>query len=174
MDTINFTPFPTLTTERLILRQLKIEDQNEIFALRSDKRVNEFLDRTKADSVEDAINFIYKINTSIRDNEVLYWAITFKENIHLTGTICLWNISKENLTADIGYELLPDHQGKGIMQEAIAKVIDYGFEIIKLKAIDAEFAPGNTKSIKLLEKNGFLYSRKTENTIIFSLINQRL
>jgi ribosomal-protein-alanine N-acetyltransferase len=166
---MNFTPFPALATERLTLRQLKFEDQHEIFTLRSDKRVNEFLDRSKANSIEDAVNFIHKINESISNNEALYWGIAMKEDLHLIGTICLWNISKENLTAEIGYELLPDHQGKGIMQEAVAKVIEYGFEILKLNAIDAELAPGNTKSVKLLERTGFILTKAMEDTIVYSL-----
>ena len=167
MDTINFIPFPMLETEHLILRQLKMEDQNEIFALRSDDRVNEFLDRIKANSPEDALLFIHNINTSINNNEAIYWAITLKNEPALAGTICLWNIFKEDLTAEIGYELHPDQQGKGIMQEAIIKVIDYGFQTMKLNLIEAELAPANLRSIKLLERNGFVYVRETENTIIY-------
>ena len=64
MDIINFTPFPGLTTERLNLRQMKIQDENEIFALRSDERVQEFLDRPKAKIIDDARKFIEKINES--------------------------------------------------------------------------------------------------------------
>ena len=39
----NFTPFPILATERLTLRQLSIDDQQNIFALRSDKEINKYL-----------------------------------------------------------------------------------------------------------------------------------
>ncbi len=127
MDIINFTPFPNLTTERLILRQVNIQDADEIFALRSDERVNEFLDRPKAKIIDDARKFIEKINDQIAKNKVIYWAITLKNDNKVIGTICYWNISTEHSKAEIGYELHPDFQGKGIMQEAIIKVIDYGW-----------------------------------------------
>ncbi len=173
MDIINFTPFPNITTERLTLRQVNIQDENEVFALRTDKRVNEFLDRPKPITVDDARKFIEKINDQITKNEVIFWAITLKNFNKLIGTICYWNISKEHSKAEIGYELHPDFQGKGIMQEAIIKVIDYGLETMKLKSIDADLDPNNFKSINLLVKNGFVCNTRSKNTVVYSLINHK-
>ena len=122
------TTFPILTTERLILRQLEIQDEQEIFFLRSDERVNKWLVAPIAQNVDEARIFINKINCGINNNEWAYWAITLKNNNKLIGTICFWNISIEENKAEIGYVLHPHFQGKGIMQEAIHKVIEYGFE----------------------------------------------
>lgn len=163
-------PFPNIITERLSLRQLKIEDENEIFVLRSDERVLKYLDIPIAKTIDDARNFIEKINNGIINNEWIYWGITLKNKTKLIGTICIWNISKDGLTADIGYVLHPDFQGRGIMREALIKVINYGFEIMKLKSIDADLDPNNFKSIKLLEKNGFLYNRISDNGVIYSVV----
>ena len=156
MPELNFTPFPELMTVRLILRQLKVKDSNEILILRSDERVNEFIDRPLAVNVEDAILFIQKIEKGISDNKSFYWAITFENEDILIGIICIWNISVEDNSAEIGYELLPDFQGKGIMQEAILKVLDFGFYTMKLKIITALPHPANKKSIAILLKNNFL------------------
>src|SRR6266516_1182663 len=52
MNKICFTPFPSIATERFNLRPLTIEDENEIFALRSDDSINEYLDRPKANSID--------------------------------------------------------------------------------------------------------------------------
>jgi len=182
MLNISFKPFPELSTQRLTLRQIKMEDENEIFALRSDDRVNQFLDRLKAHSIEDARSFINKINTGIQKNELIFWAINFKNETRLIGTICLWNISKENDKAEIGYELYPDFQGKGIMQEAFSKVMEYGFEEMKLQTIEAYTTAGNHSSIKLLEKYHFKKETTLENKndepegmmkiVIYSLTNQ--
>lgn len=155
MLTLNFTPFPTLETERLILRQLQPEDDVALFRLRSDDRVNKYLDRAKATSVEDVRLFIEKINTAIRNNETIYWAITLKNDALVIGTITLWNISEEHNKAEVGYELNPDFQGRGLMQEALKKVITFGFSTIKLQSIEAFTAKGNSKSTSLLEKNNF-------------------
>ena len=64
---LNFIPFPTLTTERLILRRMNITDQNEIFFLRSDESVLKFIDIPKAETVDDAIKFIEKINNTLNN-----------------------------------------------------------------------------------------------------------
>ena len=168
--------FPTLTTDRLILRQLEPSDENEIFALRSDDRVNEFLDRSKANTIEDARVFIQKINNGMRDNACAYWGLALNDDNKLIGTICLWNISMENSTAEIGYELQPAFQGNGYVHEAIGRVIEYGFEVMKLHTILAELDPANVKSIKILEKNGFKrivnsgdIEAELRKTIVYSL-----
>jgi len=155
-----FTPFPVLKTERLTLRQLSVNDDKEIFALRSDKQVNKYIDRDPSNTIEDARKFIDKIAEVVRQNEGIYWAITLTNNDNLVGTICLFNFSNENDKAEIGYELLPAFQGQGIMQEATSKVIAFGLDVIGLKAIEAYTHLENKNSSKLLEKYNF---KKQEN-----------
>jgi ribosomal-protein-alanine N-acetyltransferase len=148
-------PFPDLTSQRLRLRELESQDQQEIFSLRSDERVNRYLDREPAHSVQDAINFIDRINNGIEKNENVYWAICLKENPRLIGTICLYNISIKSQQAELGYELNPFYHGKGIMHEAIDTVIKFGFDSLNLKSILAVPAKENINSIRLLERMGF-------------------
>ncbi|NDI35108.1 GNAT family N-acetyltransferase [Chengkuizengella sediminis] len=164
MENINFTPFPDLSTERLKLRQLDIRDKNEIFALRSDEKVLEFQEREKLKSIDEALNFISKIKKGISNNEWVFWAITQKGDNKLVGGICLWNISKESSRADIGFELFPNYQGMGIMQEALTAVIEYGFKNMKLNSIVAFTHMNNSKSIKLLKRNNFIKDESINNS----------
>jgi len=165
----NFLPFPNLYTKKFQLRQLRNDDANEIFTIRSDEGIARFLDRSLAKSVDDACQFIQKINTSISKNELIYWGVTPKELDKLIGTICLWKISKQQSKAEIGFELLPAHQGRGVMQEVIPVVLEYGFDNLKLKTIEGETTPDNIKSIKLLEKFGFVLSRSMDRTLVYSI-----
>ena len=132
----NFTPFPVLTTERLTLRQLRSTDDKEIFALRSNDNVNFYLGRKPSKSIDDAKNFIKTINENIQRNDTVYWAITLNGTDKVIGTICLFDFSEDNLKVEIGYELLPDFQGKGIMQEATSKVIQFGFHYVGVYSIE--------------------------------------
>jgi len=163
MHNQNFTPFPVLVTERLILRQLSLGDENQILLLRSDEEVNKFLDRTRATSLEDARNFIVKINDNISRNESLFWGINLKNDPGLIGTICLWNLSVDENKAELGYEMLPAFQGKGLMQEAVLKILQFGFEIMQLRTIEAWLRADNSNSIKVLEKNNFKRDLPAEN-----------
>ena len=162
---INFKPFPHLITDRLSLRRITIEDANEIYFLRSDKHINKYLDRPKATSIEDANNFIKKKNYMIENNECIDWAISFKNNSRLIGSICLWNISKEENKAEVGYELLPDFQKQGIVQEALSEVINFGFDVMKLQTIEAYTHKENLQSTKLLEKFNFTRDLEAEAKI---------
>lgn len=155
-----FTPFPILTTERLTLRQLVISDEQEIFTLRSDSEINKYLDRQICNTIADARDFINKINKS----GALYWAITLSNENILIGTICLFSFSDENHKCEIGYELLTNFQGQGIMKEAVEKVIDYAFNTIKVQKIEACFHRDNQRSVKLLEKFSFRNSNEPDKT----------
>lgn len=157
-----FTPFPILKTERLTLRQLAIHDEQEIFTLRSDNEINKFLDRKRAETIDDARSFIDKINENINKNDSVYWAITFSDKNILIGTICLFGFSDENDKCEIGYELLTNFQGQGIMREALEKVIDYAFNTIEVQNIEAFFHRDNQSSIKLLEKFFFRNSNEPD------------
>ena len=166
----NFKPFPILRTGKLTLRQLVSSDDNEIFALRSNENVNKYLDRKPSKSIDDAKTFIQTINENIKSNNSIYWAITLNGTNKLIGTICLFDFSADNLKAEIGYELLPEFQGKGIMQEAISKVIDFGIQHIGLNSIEAYTHSENQSSTRLLEKFNFKkHFVDGNNLIIFKL-----
>ena len=155
MPDSNLRAFQNLMTERLVLRKLKKEDADDIKLLRSDCQVNEFIDRPKSVTLEEASDFIEYITHGIDDKECFYWAITQQNIDKVIGAICLWNFSAEKKMAEIGYELHPLFHGKGIMQEALARVIDFGFTNMQLQVITALSIDKNIKSIRLLVRNGF-------------------
>lgn len=179
---INFLPFQNLETDRLLLRRLVNDDVNEIFALRSDKEVMKYIPRPLAKTKDDALAHITLINEKIDSNEGVNWAITLKGNPKLIGIIGHYRIKPEHFRAEIGYMLLPEYQGKGIITEAIKEVVNYGFKVMKLHSIEAIIDPENFGSEKVLQKNGFVkeahlkenefYDGKFLDTVIYSKLNQ--
>ena len=153
---LNFTPFPFLDTARLHLRNVTPDDAREIFFLRSDERMMQYLDRAPAASLEEASQFIQQVNNLEKTNDAITWAITLKDSPKLVGTICFWNIQKQHYRAELGYALHPDHQGKGLMQEALTAVLEYGFHVLNFHSVEANVNPNNSASIRLLERNGFV------------------
>ena len=174
MHMINFIPFPDLTTERLNLRQITDNDLKEFFILKSDERLLISYD-AKPKTYEGAHRKLQELNEKIAKNESITWGITLKSQNELIGSICFWNISEEHSKAEIGYELMYDWQGKGIMQEAIKAVINYGFQNMKLQLIEAILNPDHIKSIKLLESNNFIRGANfTETDSLDGKILQRV
>ena len=180
---LNFSPFPTIVTERLLLREVTNKDANEIFFLRSDKEVLKYLDKAPEKSVDETIDFIARIKKDMDNKDGISWGIVLKGSDIVIGTICFWQMQKEHYRAEIGYVLHPAQQGKGIMDEAINAVLKYGFETMKLHSVEANVNPANTNSMKLLEKNGFVkeayfkenyyYNGKFIDSVIYSLITSK-
>lgn len=176
MQQINFQPFPILKTERLQLRQLKKADAPIIFFLRSNAEVNKYVKRPTPKSMDDVLAFITKINKGIEENEWIYWCITLKNNPTVIGTISLWHFSKDKTIAEVGYDLHPDYQQKRIMSEALNCVLNYGFNTLNFKEIEAFTHRNNEASKKLLVNNKFTYTknRKDEDNLdnrIFTVQN---
>ena len=151
---LNFSPFPSLSTNRLNLRRLSEKDDEAMFFLRSDREMLQFLDRTR--SIDEARQWIHTINEGIDNNQQIAWAITLKNDSKLIGTITFWNVQKEHYRAEIGYALHTKFQGQGLMQEAMTSVLEYGFNTLNFHSVEANVNPGNKRSIQLLEKNGFV------------------
>jgi [ribosomal protein S5]-alanine N-acetyltransferase len=175
MTDINFATFPVLTTESLTLRQSTTNDQRDILALRSDPEINKYLGRQPSKTIEDAINFINKVNDNFEKNNSIYWVITLTKTKEFIGTICLFDFSNEKNSCEIGYELMTKFQGQGIMKEATEKVIDYAFQTMQFKKIVAFTHNDNQNSTKLLEKFDFKKSIEADkdnlDLNIFTLTN---
>jgi [ribosomal protein S5]-alanine N-acetyltransferase len=159
---MNFTPFPILTTERLTLSQLSIDDQEAILALRSDPEINKYLDRQPSKTLEDAISFINKVNDNVQKDLALYWAITLTETQTFVGTICVFDFSCEKSSCEIGYELMTQFQRQGIMKEAAQAVINFVFQTLRFKNILAVTHRNNHHSTQLLSKLHFVKSPETD------------
>jgi [ribosomal protein S5]-alanine N-acetyltransferase len=158
---ISFIPFPTLQTERLTLRQLSIRDAIELLFLRSDEEVMKYIDNPRLTSVEEAKAKLIWLNDGVSSGKWVIWGIAPIDGNAILGTICLWNMELDRAKAEIGYDLLPCHQRKGIMNEAMQAVLAYAFQDLQLCVIVACPNRFNARSIKLLEKNGFTLSQDT-------------
>ncbi len=143
--------------------------------LRTDKKVNEFVDRSSAETKEEALEFIQKVNAEFKNGNSIYWKITEKNSDIMIGSICLWNFSKDRKMGEIGYDLSPLYQGKGIMDESLNSIVEFGFQKLELELIEAYTHYKNDSSKKLLERNGFKLKngkkdKDNENNIIYKLI----
>jgi ribosomal-protein-alanine N-acetyltransferase len=181
MMNLNFNPFPVIETERLQLRQMVIEDADELFFLRSDPGVMKYIDRPRANAVSEAADYIEMINIQTNRNEVAYWAITMRNQNKLIGTICLWRFEKDNRRCEVGYMLHPDFHRKGIMKETLKAVLNYGFTTLNLHTVYANINPDNDASRLLLLNAGFkqeayfrenyFYNNKFLDTAMFCIIS---
>lgn len=155
MLSIQLSVFPVLASERLTLRELRTTDAERVFAMRSDPLVMEHVNRPLATGLADAVALIDLITERGVAGESVQWAMTLKGQDDLIGIIGFWRIVPEHHLAELGYMLARDHWGRGLISEAIATVLPFGFGDLGLHRVEAITSPENTASIRALEKNGF-------------------
>lgn len=155
MLAINFDPFPVLQTSRLILRRPALRDAPEIFAMRSDPECMRFVPRPLVSSREDAINHLELIDSKIRSNEGINWAVTLRDDDRMIGLMGIYRLSPEDYRGEIGYMIHPEFAGTGLTTEAVGEIVRYGFEELKLNSIEGIIDPRNHASARVLEKNAF-------------------
>jgi ribosomal-protein-alanine N-acetyltransferase len=182
MIEINFHPFKNLETERLLLRRVSKDDLNEILELRGNPETMKFIPRPLVKTEEDALNHFKMIDEKIEKNEGINWAITVKGNPKLIGIIGHYRIQPENHRCEIGYMILPQYNGQGIVTEAIKAVLEYGFEDMNMHSIEAVIDPDNSASERVLQKNDFIkeahlveneyYDGKFWDTVIYSILKR--
>ena len=182
MLSVNFSPFPNLETERLILRRVDTNDIREILALRSNVETMKYIPRPLLKTEEDALEHIAMIDSKIERNEGINWAITLREDPRLIGVIGHYRIKPEHHRAEIGYMLLPKYRGLGIISEAVKEAVNYGFNVMNLHSIEAVVDPDNNASARVLEKNGFVkeahfkeyefFEGRFLDSVIYSVLNK--
>lgn len=157
MLTLNFTKFPELETERLMLREHKLSDAEVLYAMRTNETVMKYIDRERPKDLIEIKTFISTFNEGFENGDNLAWVISLKENPnHMIGSIGYWRTDYANHRAEIGYMLHPDYWRKGIISEALIKTITFGFEEMNLHTIKANINIGNDASRQILIKHGFV------------------
>ena len=183
MLNLDFSSFPVLYTERLILKEITEQHAEALYHMRADPEVMKYVDRPRPKSVEDILELIQKMKAMKSNGDGISWGIFKKENPDLKiGNIGFFRIMSEHYRAEIGYMLITGEQQKGIMLEAIRKVIEFGFKNMNLHSIEANINPENIASKKLLLKANFVreayfrenyfYNEKFIDSEIYSLLNK--
>ena len=144
-----------LTTERLYLNSFEQSDKNKLVELLNEPRIA----ATTAGipypfEMKDAEAFLEK-SESTKEQGHINFAIRFKDNGELIGCIALYTELSHN-RAMVGFWLTPIFWNKGIMSEALIRVIDYGLNVMKLNRIEGHHLAGNDASAKVMLKSGML------------------
>ena len=147
---------PVLSDATVSLRPVRREDVTHFFRLRSHPEVNKFLHRKPPADLAETQEWLDRLfeGEAPRYN----WCVLNGAGQE-AGSVCLWNFSADRTVAEIGYELLPEFQGKGLMAAAISKVCSFAFGHLNLSAILAFTHRENAASLRLLSKAGFVLEK---------------
>ena len=148
-----------LETDRLILRTWEITDLDDFFEYSSVEGVGEKAGWEHHKSKDKSLEILKMF---IEEKKV--FAIVLKENQKVIGSIGIEELGEEldkdldNLSGrELGYVLNKDYWNKGIMTEAVSKVVDYCFNTLKLNFLMASYFNHNIASKKVLENLNFKF-----------------
>ena len=154
--------FPTLETERLILRQFVESDSTELKQLASAKEIAEgtFVPHPYEEGFAE--EFIQSQFRDYKKGSLINFAVEIKEMNLLAGSIGI-SINRKLNHGEIGFWIGVPHWGNGYCTEAARAVLEYGFEVQGLDRIYAFHFFGNEASGKVLEKIGMKYEGMKKN-----------
>jgi [ribosomal protein S5]-alanine N-acetyltransferase len=146
--------FPELNTSRFLLKQILPEDQAFIFKGLSNPQVIPFygvqyktLEGTKAQ-----MEFYDRL---WREKTGIWWKIIHRQTNESIGACGINSYQSDHEKAELGYWLMPEYWGKGVMKEVLPVMIQYVFRQWKLHRLEAVIEEGNESSVKLAERLGF-------------------
>lgn len=147
-----------LETERLILRQFKIEDYVEMYNnWACEDVVTKFLTWQTHTNLDVTKSVLADWILKYANKDFYNWAIELKEENRLIGNISVVSLREETLSAILGYCMGSKWWGKEIMPEAGKAVLKYLFEEVGFNRIAANHDKNNPKSGRVMQKIGMTY-----------------
>ena len=147
-----------LETERLILRPFALTDAEDMFGgWASDLLATRYLTWPPHASIADSREIISLWLGLYPDPHHYVWALEFKENTRVIGSIGVVGLCEDIGSMEIGYCLGPEFWGRGLMPEALAKVVGFLFDQVGTRRLQARHDLLNPGSGRVLEKCGFVH-----------------
>jgi len=144
-----------LHTERLVLREFTADDWAATFAYQTDARYLRFYEReTVTERQAQAMVYMFILWQGEKPRSHAQLAITLAQTGELIGNVGVRRETAEEPVADMGFELSPEHWGRGYASEAARAMVDWGFGDWGLERIHAHCVSENTASSRVLERAG--------------------
>jgi ribosomal-protein-alanine N-acetyltransferase len=153
-----FADLPELETERLLLRKMRFDDAEAMFAYASDPEVTRYVLWDTHPSIEDREGFLRSAMEGYERGDFGGWGVVLKDDGAFVGTCGIdVGYAPEHARAELGYVLSREHWGKGLMPEAVRAVIRFGFGRMGLNRVEARCITENTASARVMGKAGMNY-----------------
>ena len=153
---VKFTQYPSIETERLLLRPVTLDDAEAMFEYASDRENTRYTFPTNQ-SLEETKNNIAQFYLA---NPLGRWGIELKNKGKFIGTIDLHKIDPILKKAAIGYIINKKYWNQGLTTEANRAVIELAFEKIGMNKLIALHDKANLASGKVMEKSGMCFSHE--------------
>lgn len=145
-----------LSTERLLLRPLRLDDADAIFAMYSVPEVMRYWTGAAWTDPARAVDYVTAGAQDIAAGTAMRLGVEIKSTGRCVGQVTLFHFDVQNRRCDIGYALNREHWGHGYVGEALAALLDFGFGPLGLHRVEADIDPRNDASLRTAERLGFV------------------
>jgi len=144
-----------LETPRLLLREFAADDWPAVLAYQSDPRYLRYY-AWESRTAEQARAFVQMFVDQQREEPRTRYqlAVTLRATGELIGNCGIRRAAADSHEAEIGYELSPDQWGRGYATEAVAAILRFGFDTLRVHRVAAWVVAENVASARVLAKNG--------------------
>lgn len=153
----DFSTFPTLTTPRLVLRQIRPEDAADLFAFLSDPEVQKYDSDPPLREMAEADAEIERRSAWHAARQAISWGVTLRGEDRVIGCIGFYFWDRHTYKTELGYTVARPYWRRGIATEALRAVARYGFESLRLHRINVDTRMDNLASVRLMQKLGFVH-----------------
>ncbi len=147
-----------MKSERFIIRKYEEADRQNFTALFTNEKVMKYVDRGVL-TKKQAETFWKKLFDKLYPQNYRIWGVFDKANSRYVGHTGIYPGNEFSNEWEIVYFLQTDFWGRGYAAEIAERVIEFGFEELKLTEIFATVEEENPRSIRVLEKCGMKFRR---------------
>jgi len=151
-----------LSAQRVRIRSMCDHDLEDVFQGLSDPRVIRYYG-VSFSSLSETKDQMKWYRDLLNDGTGIWWAVELNQNSEFIGAIGFNNIVKEHYRGEIGFWLYPEHWGNGYTCEILPVVINYAFNSMNLRRIEAWVEVGNSASSSVLLNAGFTHEGRFHN-----------
>jgi len=166
--------FPLLRTERLLLHKLTPDDLPALVRYANDPAVAENIVNIPYPYREpDAAFRIGIVLKAFKARTGFIFAMIHKERRELIGEISLHLLDKANRHAQLAYWIGEPFRGQGLTTEAVASVLQFGFETLEADLIYGDCKEQNIASTRVMKANGMMEHSRRGNLIVYVIEKER-
>ncbi|CAA0166275.1 GNAT family N-acetyltransferase [Tenacibaculum maritimum] len=145
-----------MSTANYFLKEIVASDINNIHKGLSDTDITRYYDVHFSTLEETKIQMKWYQN--LKENGTgIWWGIYDKINQQFCGAGGFNDINKKHKKAEIGFWLLKEYWGKGILKEVMPQLFQIGFTKLNLNRIEGYVLSDNIKCKNALKKVNFTY-----------------
>lgn len=149
-------------TQHLLIRKFKASDTQALYEIHREEEVKKWIPNESYEDLDEAQKAIDFFMNCVNANELPYvLAVEQKETGELIGDTGINQVEGKENEVEIGYVICKKHSNKGYATELLRAMMDFVVSTFEMHVLYGRVMRGNDASVRVLEKNGYIFTEET-------------